>query len=99
MADPALDLSAAFPIVERALAEYGKAMEIVSVLQGYDSYKTTCRSADSALELAIVQIGAAIRVTGDETAVRIASIRSTSTRNLGGAVRNWLTAARKLEAS
>jgi len=95
MADPAVNLSAAFPIVERAVAEHGKALEVVSALQDYDTYRNTCRSADSALELAVVQIGAAIRDKGSETAVRIAGVRSTSTMGLGGALRNWLTAARR----
>ncbi|MBN9078228.1 MAG: hypothetical protein BGN87_06420 [Rhizobiales bacterium 65-79] len=94
MADPVLDLPSALPIVERAVDAHTKALEVVSALQDYETYRNTCRSADSALELAVVQIGATIRDKSSETAVRIAGIRSTSTMGLGGALRNWLTAAR-----
>ncbi|MBN9066725.1 MAG: hypothetical protein J0H60_09730 [Rhizobiales bacterium] len=96
MADPVLYISpVVFSIVERALAAHSKALEGISALQDYDTYCNTRRSADSALELAVVQIGAAIRDKGSETAVRIAGIRSTSTMGLSGALSNWLTAARK----
>jgi hypothetical protein len=90
-----LDLSAAFPVVERAVAEHSKALQGVSALKDYDTYRNTCRSADSALELAVVQIGGVVRDKGSETAVRVAGIRATSTMGLGSALSNWLTAARK----
>lgn len=90
-----IDLSAAFPIVERAIAEHSKALKGVNSIEDYGHWKNTRRSADSALELAVVQIGAAISEKGSETAVRLAGIRSTSTRGLGGTLSNWLTAAGK----
>jgi hypothetical protein len=96
MADPAVEaFLGTITIVERAVAAHSKALEGISALDDYATYCTTRRSADSALELAVVQIGAVIRDKGSETAVRLAGIRSTSTMGLASALGNWLTAARK----
>ena len=96
MADPAVEaFLGTITIVERAVAEYRKAIQGVSALDDYAAYRTTIRSAESALELSVVQVGAAIRDKDSATAVRLAGIRSTSTEGLAAALRHWLTAARK----
>lgn len=84
-------------IVERADAAYSAALEGINLITNYDQYRRTRNAADSALELAVVQIGAVIGRRGGsyDTSFKLAGIRSTSTSGLGGAVRNWLTAVRK----
>lgn len=90
-----IDLPSAFAIVERANAIYAAAMKDVHALDDYDRWTMVRRSADSALKLAVVQIGAFIIERGDNTSIRLCGIRSTSTSGLFGAVRNWLNAARE----
>jgi hypothetical protein len=95
MTDPVIDLRQAFAIVERAGAAHSAALKGVNLITNYHEYRRIRDAADIALELAVVQIGAVIQPHGYCTSFKLASIRSTSTSGLGGAVRNWLNAARK----
>jgi hypothetical protein len=92
---PFIDLPAALPIVERAVAEHDAATAPFKMSSDYDAWRNARRKADAAATLHLSQLGAAIRDDWQGAAIRFAGVRSTSTGSLIGALSNWLTAARK----
>jgi hypothetical protein len=90
-------LKDALPLVEKE-SEFLAAVH-ASLTFGTDNYWTARNAALAEVAARLEKAGAKTRRDTSEGSIRFAGLRASSTMGLEGAIRNWLTAARKRLAS